>query len=259
MTGFAPIRRTLRRAAPLAALAACLVLAACNGSGKAWHGTNITGAMPDLQFTMLRANDGKPVTAADYRGKIALLYFGYTNCPDICPTTLANLAETLRRLGPKAKNVRVLFVSVDPDRDTLPVLKAYVNAFSPQMDGLRGSENAIAALARRYRVAYSRQEADGDDALRGDAFGGRVLLRRDRPRAAGDPDHGRYGSRGRRHRTADAALAARITAQLFDHQPAKPAPSHDEGIGQCEQGRDRDHGTPGDMRAPPSVMAGLGR
>ena len=149
----------LRRLATLAALAACLTLAACDGHKPAWYGTDISGVMPDLQFTMQRANDGQTVSAADYRGKITLLYFGYTNCPDICPTTLANLAETLRRLGPKAARVRVLFVSVDPDRDTRAVMKAYVNAFSPQMDGLRGTQNAIAALARRYRVAYDVQKA----------------------------------------------------------------------------------------------------
>ena len=158
MIGFVPIRRIAR----LAALAALLALAACDGRGPAWYGTAITGVMPDLAFSMSRANDGKPVTAADYRGKIALVYFGYTQCPDICPTTLANLAEALRRLGPKAKDVRVLFVTVDPDRDTLPIVKAYVNAFAPEMDGLRGTKNAIAALARRYRVAYDvKKPADG--------------------------------------------------------------------------------------------------
>lgn len=136
-------------------LAFCLLLAACGGLDAGWHGRNITGNMPDLAFAMQRANDGQPVTATDYRGKVTLLYFGYTNCPDICPTTLANLSETLRRLGPKAKDVRVLFVTVDSDRDTLPVLKAYVHAFAPEMDGLRGTTNAIAALARRYRVAYN--------------------------------------------------------------------------------------------------------
>ncbi len=111
---------------------------------------------------MRRANDGKAVTAADYRGKIALLYFGYTHCPDVCPLTLANLSEALRRLGPDAKQVRVLFVTVDPDRDTPAILKAYVNAFSPQMDGLRGTDNAIAMLARRYRVAYSVKKPTKD-------------------------------------------------------------------------------------------------
>lgn len=149
------IGTVLRRFAPIAVLAACLVLAACGDSSKGWHGRNITGALPDLQFTMLRVNDDKPVTAADYRGKVTLLYFGYTHCPDICPLTLANLSESLRRLGKDAKQVRVLFVTVDPDRDKAPVLKAYVNAFSPEMDGLRGTDNAIAMLARRYRVAYS--------------------------------------------------------------------------------------------------------
>ena len=154
--------KTFSRLARFALLAACLALAGCEGRGPAWYGTDITGVMPDLKFTMQRANDGNPVTAADYRGKIALVYFGYTQCPDICPTTLANLAETLRRLGPKAKDVRVLFVTVDPDRDTLPIVKAYVNAFAPEMDGLRGTKNAIASLARRYRVAFDVRPAAAD-------------------------------------------------------------------------------------------------
>lgn len=152
----------LRRIWASGALALCLVLAACGNRDAGWHGHNITGHMPDLAFTMQRANDGKAVSAADYLGKITLLYFGYTNCPDVCPTTLANLSEALRRLGPQAKQVRVLFVTVDPDRDTLPVLKAYVKAFSSALDGLRGSKDAIAALARRYRVAYTVNKPTAD-------------------------------------------------------------------------------------------------
>ena len=158
MHGFAPLHRFAR----FAALAACLMLAACDSHSAHWHGRDMTGVLPDLQFTMLRANDAKPVTQADYRGKIVLLYFGYTHCPDVCPLTLANLSEALRSIGPDAKQVRVLFVTVDPDRDRLPILKAYVNAFSPEMDGLRGTDNAIAALARRYRVAYSVKKATKD-------------------------------------------------------------------------------------------------
>jgi protein SCO1/2 len=104
---------------------------------------------------MTRANDGQVVSAKDFRGKELLLYFGYTNCPDVCPTTLANIAEALNKLGPRAKDVRVLFVTVDPNRDTLPVLKNYAKAFSSEMVGLRGTPDAIASLARRYRVAYS--------------------------------------------------------------------------------------------------------
>lgn len=153
---------TIRRTARFAVLASCLALMGCDSRAPAWHARDITGVMPDLEFTMQRASDGKPVTAADYRGKIVLVYFGYTNCPDICPATLADLAEALRHLGARAKTARVLFVTVDPGRDTLPGLKAYANAFSPEMDGLRGTANAIAALARRYRVAYDVRPATAD-------------------------------------------------------------------------------------------------
>jgi protein SCO1/2 len=135
-------------------LALCLAGAACGRATQA-DITDITGVMPPLSLSMLRANDGKAITAASYSGKITLLYFGYTHCPDECPTTLANLAVALKRLGAGARDVRVLFVTVDPVRDTLPVLKKYVNAFAPEIDGLRGSDNAIAALARRYRVLYA--------------------------------------------------------------------------------------------------------
>lgn len=117
--------------------------------------TDITNVMPPLAFHMTRVNDGLPVSAASYRGKVVVLYFGYTHCPDECPTTLANLAAVLRRLGTKAQDVRVLFVSVDPSRDTSSILKSYVQAFAPQIDGLLGSDNAIAILARRYRVIYA--------------------------------------------------------------------------------------------------------
>jgi protein SCO1/2 len=139
----------------LIVLAFALLLAAC-GRGEVRPGvTDITGIMPDLQFAMIRANDGAPVAAQDYRGKVVILYFGYTHCPDECPTTLVNLASVLKALGPKAGGIRVLFVSVDPERDTLPVLKSYASAFATQIDGLRGTPNAIASLARRYRVLYN--------------------------------------------------------------------------------------------------------
>jgi protein SCO1/2 len=138
----------------LSILVAALMLAAC-GRGEVRPGTSdISGVMPELSLKMIRANDGATVTADTYRGKVVALYFGYTHCPDECPTTLANLANALHRLGPKANNVRVLFVSVDPARDTVPTLKAYVSTFAPQIDGLRGTDDQIAALARRYRVLY---------------------------------------------------------------------------------------------------------
>lgn len=135
-------------------LALCLSAAACGRTTDA-NTTDISGVMPSLSFSLVRANDGVTVNGASYRGKIALLYFGYTHCPDECPTTLANLAVALKHVGLEANDVRVLFVTVDPARDTISVLKRYVNAFAPEIDGLRGSDNAIAALARRYRVIYS--------------------------------------------------------------------------------------------------------
>jgi protein SCO1/2 len=137
------------------ALVLLLIAAGCGRSSESWHATDITGAMPPLAFSMTRANDGQAVGGANYRGKVAILYFGYTHCPDVCPTTLANLADVLHKLGSRADQVRVLFVTVDPDRDTLPLLKKYVRAFASQIDGLRGTPDQLTALTRRYRVAYS--------------------------------------------------------------------------------------------------------
>ena len=129
-------------------------LGGCGDSAK-WHSIDISGSSPPLAFAMTRTSDGKTVTAADYRGRIVLLYFGYTFCPDVCPTTLANLADVLTRLKADASRVRVLFVTVDPDRDTAPVLAAYVKNFAPEIDGLRGTADQLTALARRYRIVYS--------------------------------------------------------------------------------------------------------
>ena len=124
------------------------------GCGKSFfHMTDISGAMPKLDFHMTRASDGAAVTGKNYQGKVVALYFGYTNCPDVCPATLANLNDMIGRV--KSPDVRVLFVSVDPARDSADRLKTYAAAFSPQIEGLRGSDNALADLARTYRVAYS--------------------------------------------------------------------------------------------------------
>lgn len=130
-------------------------LGTCGDAVKPWHATDITGAMPKLEFTMIRANDNAIVTEQTYRGRVVILYFGYTHCPDICPTTLANFSEMLKRLGTRAYDIAVLFVSVDPDRDTPDVMRAYVKAFAPQVDGLSGPLNNLTALTRRYHVFFS--------------------------------------------------------------------------------------------------------
>ncbi len=144
----------------LAAGAVVAPIAACDDS-KAWHDVDIGGSSPALQFAMRRAPDGKEVTAADYRGDIAMLYFGYTFCPDVCPLTLQNVGDVLQKMGADAQAVRVLFVTVDPGRDSLPVLGRYFGLFGPRFVGLRGTPDQLATLARRYRIAYSVTPAAG--------------------------------------------------------------------------------------------------
>ncbi|HUW29326.1 MAG TPA: SCO family protein [Sulfuriferula sp.] len=142
----------------IASVIALFGLTACQQQ-EPWALDNITGLMPKLEFKLTNDN-GQAVTADAYHGKLVLLYFGYTHCPDVCPTTLATLAQALRGLGTDADKVRVLFVSVDPARDTAPVLKSYAAAFGPQFVGLSGDKKALDALTRRYRVVYSLDKSD---------------------------------------------------------------------------------------------------
>ena len=144
----------MRIAALFLALVLTPFLAACSKpapDNKPWHMTDISGGMPRLDFHL--SENGKPVTGQTYRGKVVALYFGYTHCPDVCPTTVANLAQMAEKVG--SPEIRILFVTVDPARDTDQVMTDYAKAFSSQVVGLRGGNNALANLARRYRVAYS--------------------------------------------------------------------------------------------------------
>jgi protein SCO1/2 len=104
---------------------------------------------------MTDAATGKPVTAADFQGAVTLLYFGYTNCPDVCPATLYNLGRIEKRMGPDAAKLKILFVTVDPGRDTPAALTQYTSLFGPNVTGLRGTADALYELARRYRVVFS--------------------------------------------------------------------------------------------------------
>lgn len=142
----------------VASLAFAMLTAGC-GRSDPWRLVEMDDRLPPLSLSMTKVRDGRPVTADDFKGKVVVLEFGYTSCPDVCPTTLSNLSRVLRDLGADAKDVRVLFVTVDPDRDTPDVLKQYVENFAPQVEGLRGGPNQLASLARRYRVAYSVKPA----------------------------------------------------------------------------------------------------
>lgn len=137
---------------------ALTLLAGC--SGQSWDTLDLTGVMPDLQFSLQHDSKGT-VSEADYEGKVTLLYFGFTHCPDVCPLTMSRLASLIRQLPVDMQDdVQVLFVSVDPDRDTMEYLAQYTSVFGPQFEGVTGDEGALDALTRRYRVTYSYGEPD---------------------------------------------------------------------------------------------------
>jgi len=113
-------------------------------------------------FSMID-QDGKRVSDHDLRGQYLLIYFGYAHCPDVCPTTLQDMAQTLDVLGPDAAAVTPVFVTVDPVRDTPEFLKDYVAAFHPRMIGLTGSADEIKSIAKVYRVYYAKAQGESDD------------------------------------------------------------------------------------------------
>jgi protein SCO1/2 len=144
-------------AGALATLGAC---SRTNHDDAPWKLTNVTGHLPDLEFS-LTGDNGRPVTSEAFKGHTSLVYFGYTHCPDVCPETLGRLVQVVGKLGPDAERVRVLFVTVDPARDTPKALHDYLSAFDPRHDvGLTGSGQQIESLAKRYRVAFQMEKRD---------------------------------------------------------------------------------------------------
>lgn len=112
-------------------------------------------------FTLTGA-DGKPVSLEDFKGQTVLLFFGYTYCPDVCPTAMLTLKRVRSILGEKAGRISILFITVDPERDTLEKLKAYESFYGPSVIGLRGSPQEIAKVTVLYRTSYQKVEMDGD-------------------------------------------------------------------------------------------------
>lgn len=122
-----------------------------------------SGARIGGPFTLLD-QDGRPVTERDFRGSFLLIYFGYTYCPDVCPTELLVMSEVLDGLGDLADRIRPIFITIDPARDSVAVMKEYVANFHPRLVGLTGSEAQIAAVAEAYGVYYAKvQRHDGAD------------------------------------------------------------------------------------------------
>jgi len=137
-----------------------LILGILGGCDKAalpghFHASNVTGKYTRADFRLTDHN-GKPRSLSDFRGKVIVLFFGYTHCPDVCPTTLADLAQTLRLLGKDAERVQVLFVTLDPERDTRELLAQFVPAFNPAILGLYGDAKATAITARNFMVEYHK-------------------------------------------------------------------------------------------------------
>ncbi|MFA7292387.1 MAG: SCO family protein [Rhodocyclaceae bacterium] len=132
-----------------------LLLAGCE-QPPAFKSTDISGVDWGKDFS-LTDHQGQPRRLADYKGKVVVLFFGYTQCPDVCPTTLISMREVLTQLGPDASRVQVLFATLDPQRDTQELLAQYVPQFHPSFVGLRGDDATVAALAKDFKVFYTRQ------------------------------------------------------------------------------------------------------
>ena len=148
----------------LAALLAGMViaLAGCGGQDvkPVFKLTDVTGASFGKTLELTDHN-GKPRTLADFKGKVVTLFFGFTHCPDVCPTTLNEMAMVMKELGADAARVQVLFVSVDPERDTADVLKNYVPVFNPAFLGLTGSADEVARAAKEFKIFYQKQKLQG--------------------------------------------------------------------------------------------------
>ena len=131
-------------------------IAGCgNPSKPSFKGTDITGAA-FARTLALTDHHGKPRTLDDFKGKVIVVFFGYTQCPDVCPTTLAALREVRDKLGAEGDRLQVLFVTVDPERDTEPLLAQYVPAFHPDFLGLRGDAEATAKVAKEFKIFYNK-------------------------------------------------------------------------------------------------------
>ena len=132
------------------------MLAACDGGPK-FKSTDITGAEYGKSLE-LEDTSGRVRHLEDFRGKAVVLFFGFTHCPDVCPTTLADLAGVMKTLGPEADRVQVLFVSVDPERDTPEALANYVGAFDPRFIALRGDLAATQRVAKEFKIYFEKRK-----------------------------------------------------------------------------------------------------
>ena len=146
----------------MALLASLVMLGGCFGDDENWNGKDISGLMPELAFE-LTGTSGDTVTAKQTDGNIRLLFFGFTSCPDICPATLQKLSRAVKDLPAEMRaNTQIVFVSVDPQRDTPERIDSYVSFFSDRAIGLTGEEPALRELSKRYRTTFGYDEPDAE-------------------------------------------------------------------------------------------------
>lgn len=130
-------------------------LAGCSDPKPSFNAVDMTGADYAKGF-VLKDADGKERTLADFKGKVVVLFFGYAQCPDVCPTTMTEMAQVKQQLGADGDKLQVLFVTVDPDRDTPTVMKAYMGAFDPAFVALIPTQEQLAAMAKDYKAYYKK-------------------------------------------------------------------------------------------------------
>jgi len=135
----------------------CLLALACNRVPVEFRNTDLTGATFARQFT-LSDHNAQIRTLGDFKGKVVVIFFGYASCPDICPSTLSRLAAVMKALGPESERVQMLFVTVDPDRDTADRLRDFVPWFHPSFLGLRGNAQETKAVSEEFRTFSARRE-----------------------------------------------------------------------------------------------------
>ena len=153
------VGRGFARAGRRMFLLATLVVASCGGGAPAFRATDISGTTEWGRDFALPDAAGRQRRLADFRGKAVVLFFGYTQCPDVCPTTLSAMAEVMKLLGGDAARLQVVFVTLDPERDTPALIAEYMAQFNPGFLGLRGDTAATEAVAREFKVFFTKQAA----------------------------------------------------------------------------------------------------
>jgi len=176
----------MKKLLPVLVAAACALtvsIAACDKlPGKqqreAFQNTDVTGVDYAKGFA-LTDHTGKPRTLADFKGKAVVVFFGYTQCPDVCPTTMAEMATVMQKLGPLADQVQVLFITLDPERDTQQLLASYVPAFDKRFIGLRGTPEQTAKTAKEFKVFYAKVPGSDPNSYTIDHTAGSYVFDRD--------------------------------------------------------------------------------